>query len=251
MAKNKAGLHKEITAIFGGVPVPKNNRSKPPQRKPVPGRVGYVPMQPEHPEAEIPGEAEPHQPVERLPKPAPLEMRKSDAPPRKKEKVVARKPRIRTTPRLSASGVSPARRKITALIVPVLFVILVLVLMRTFRVTSPIADTPFVAKPPTAAATAASNIEIGWQVPPLYSATPRDPMKLGLLTAGRTESGELVVRGIAHDQDRPYALIGIEIVEEGQKVLGATVVKINRGSVEFEKDGKRWTQQVQSENNSE
>lgn len=251
MAKNKAGLHKEITAIFGGVPVPKNNRSKQPKRKPVPGRVGYVPMQPEHPEADIPGEAEPHQPAQQIPKPVPREMRKSDAAARNKEQVVARQRRIRTTSRLSASGVSPTRRKITALIVPVLFVILVLVLMRTFRVTSPSADTPFVAKSPRAAATAASNIEIAWQVPPLYSATPRDPMKLGLLTAGRTASGGLVVRGIAHDQDRPYAIIGTEIVQEGQTILGATVVKINRSTVEFEKDGKRWTQQVQSENNSE
>lgn len=55
----------------------------------------------------------------------------------------------------------------------------------------------------------------------------------------------LKVRGIAYSYDRPSAVIGTTIVHEGDVVLGATVVKISRGSVEFEVNGETWMQKVQ------
>jgi hypothetical protein len=39
--------------------------------------------------------------------------------------------------------------------------------------------------------------------------------------------------------------VGIEIVHVGSKVAGATVTKINKDDVEFEINGKKWTQKVQ------
>ncbi|MHC4622452.1 MAG: hypothetical protein ACYS4W_00950 [Planctomycetota bacterium] len=47
MARAKPGLHKEISAIFGGVPMPEEDGSKGGTGKAVPGRVGYVPFRPE------------------------------------------------------------------------------------------------------------------------------------------------------------------------------------------------------------
>ena len=59
-----------------------------------------------------------------------------------------------------------------------------------------------------------------------------------------------VVRGIVYDLDNPAkscAIIGPEgrIVRIGDTVNGATVIKINKDSVEFEKEGKKYTQTVQ------
>ena len=71
---------------------------------------------------------------------------------------------------------------------------------------------------------------------------------------GRTETmeqqlqseGGLVVRGILFSRDNPSAVVGTEVVHEGDKVLGATIVRINKDSVEFEKNGERWSQRVES-----
>ena len=43
------------------------------------------------------------------------------------------------------------------------------------------------------------------------------------------------------------AVIDGEIIHEGDVVHGANVVKIDRGEVEFEKNGKRWRQRVQEQ----
>jgi len=58
-------------------------------------------------------------------------------------------------------------------------------------------------------------------------------------------NAELVVRGIVLGQGRSSAIIGEQIVFEGETVRGTTVRKIDKDAVEFERDGKTWTQQVQ------
>ncbi len=55
---------------------------------------------------------------------------------------------------------------------------------------------------------------------------------------------KIEIKGILYSEENPSAIIGTEIVHEGATVSGATVVKINKDSVEFERDGKRWTQKV-------
>ena len=67
----------------------------------------------------------------------------------------------------------------------------------------------------------------------------------GPTSAPGAQDGELAVRGILYSQDKPSAVIGNQIVHEGEKVSGATIQKINKDSVEFELDGKKWTQQIQ------
>jgi hypothetical protein len=46
--------------------------------------------------------------------------------------------------------------------------------------------------------------------------------------------GSLHVKGILYDNDNSSALVNKRIVHEGDRISGATVIKINRDSVEFE-----------------
>ena len=63
--------------------------------------------------------------------------------------------------------------------------------------------------------------------------------------APQPEPIKLVVNGIIYSLENPSAVVANQIVYEGDKVLGAAIVKINRDSVEFEMNGNKWTQKVQ------
>jgi len=58
-----------------------------------------------------------------------------------------------------------------------------------------------------------------------------------------------VVTGITYAEEEPSAVVGYDIVHEGDTIRGVKVVKIYRDKVEFEKDGERWTQGVQEKPN--
>jgi type II secretory pathway component PulC len=70
-------------------------------------------------------------------------------------------------------------------------------------------------------------------------------MKWSSPSLSAAETGRLVVRGIAHDENEPYAIIGTQIVKKGERILGAAVIRINQDSVEFEMNGRRWIQKVE------
>lgn len=55
---------------------------------------------------------------------------------------------------------------------------------------------------------------------------------------------DIVVNGILYSEDNAAALIGPRIVHEGDIVGGVTVIKVHKDKVEFEKNGRRWTQTV-------
>jgi uncharacterized membrane protein len=55
---------------------------------------------------------------------------------------------------------------------------------------------------------------------------------------------KVAIKGILYSEDNPSALIGETIVAEGDIIDGVKVVKINRDTVEFEKDGEKWTQRA-------
>lgn len=57
-----------------------------------------------------------------------------------------------------------------------------------------------------------------------------------------TEAG--AVMGILYSKENPCALINHKLVYEGETTNGIKVIKIDRRKVEFEKNGKRWTQTV-------
>jgi type II secretory pathway component PulC len=64
-------------------------------------------------------------------------------------------------------------------------------------------------------------------------------------TGTGTETPQLIVKAIVYSEDNPSAVIGKQIVHEGDEISGATIVKINEDSVEFEMNGERWKQKVQ------
>lgn len=59
-----------------------------------------------------------------------------------------------------------------------------------------------------------------------------------------TPFGRLVT-GIVFSTDKPAAVIGSELLYEGDITQGVTIVKIYKDKVRFEKDGHIWTQGVQ------
>ena len=90
-----------------------------------------------------------------------------------------------------------------------------------------------------------------WQRPEplpqsLRNATSPVVMRSGT-TQGETatENGALTVKGIVFSKNKPSAIINNEILSEGQTFDGITITKITKETVEFKTDEKRWTQTVQ------
>ncbi|HUT45073.1 MAG TPA: hypothetical protein VMX36_02260 [Sedimentisphaerales bacterium] len=155
-------------------------------------------------------------------------------------------------------GVSPTKQKAMVIMVPVLAIIMIFtfrqVLSKAPRQTKGAGtdDTTVVV------ANANSGHEIDWKIPELISVMTRDPIKLPEQTdtqnaeqnteengtANKPNQGVIIVRDIVYSHDRPSAVIGTKIVYVGDKVNDATIVKINRDSIEFEKDQKTWVQKV-------
>lgn len=55
----------------------------------------------------------------------------------------------------------------------------------------------------------------------------------------------LAITGILYSEDNPSAIIGGAIVREGDMINDVKVVKIHKNSVEFEKNGEKWTRGTQ------
>lgn len=62
------------------------------------------------------------------------------------------------------------------------------------------------------------------------------------VSAGIPKTG--IITGITYNENKSFAVIGTHIVGEGDTIDGVKIVKINKETVEFEKDGKRWTQGI-------
>jgi len=132
---------------------------------------------------------------------------------------------IRQKRLMESSRVHVARRRTMKLLVPVLSVILLVCLNKFHGVPS---------------------FGGNWLRFGTYRNMFGDYVKSGVPTAAGVEHPiKLQVRGIAFSHDKPSAVIGTTIVHEGDIVSGATVVRIDRDSVEFEINGHRWTQRVQ------
>lgn len=61
----------------------------------------------------------------------------------------------------------------------------------------------------------------------------------------KTVAENETVTGILYSADKPSAVIGVDIVHEGDTIHGATIVKIDKKEVHFEKDGEAWSQILQ------
>jgi CheY-like chemotaxis protein len=63
----------------------------------------------------------------------------------------------------------------------------------------------------------------------------------------KPQAGTIV--GILSGKGKPCALISVELVHEGDVRNGVKVVRIDKDEIEFEKDGRRWTQKVLADPN--
>lgn len=168
--------------------------------------------------------------------------------PRNNDRSAGRKSRVRSyTPRTAPSA---GRQKLMTALIPVLVIGLVAALKNPLgaRPTVQAADQP----PKGTAPAAIPDVQITWEIPPLYGLDGRDPMQPAphavenpetMVPAAQAQV-DLVVRGILHSADRPAAIIDTQIVYEGQQVSGATVEKIDPDGVQFEKSGRKWKQGV-------
>lgn len=143
-----------------------------------------------------------------------------------------------------------SRQKKTTILVGLLAVVFAGVLMVTLgglgrKKVDPVKADP---APTDSTANVQSQMLQQWRIPEPLPAELRDPMRP---QAGPTEadpaaaSGQMIVKGIVFSRNNSSAIVDGEIVRQGQTVNGAKVVAISKDAVEFEKDGRRWTQHVQ------
>jgi len=264
MAKKRTGLQSEIAGIFSGVPVPKKggkrsqsdgSAAKPdtPATKPVDptsGRSGSVVPKPMSPLPQVPVTAEPHkieQAVPAAPRPKVIEIKSPEQFKGKIPKKIKKKRKDKNL--VPKSGVSSSRQKVSIVMFIVFSAALVIVLLRPYY-TSRRNNTSRTTKQANDRMTTVADIEIDWPVPPVYSESIHDPMETKAPPPKKVESSEdILVRGIVVSEDRKYAVIGTQYLQEGGIVPGTKIrVKtINPNSVEFEEDGKIWTQTVEAD----
>ncbi|MBN2018992.1 MAG: hypothetical protein JW749_02070 [Sedimentisphaerales bacterium] len=146
----------------------------------------------------------------------------------------------------AAASQNAGRKKMMMLLMPVLGLVFIFVVFKLLIKPKPV-------RPPLPSAAAASGAQLAfdgkihWVLPMVYPDNLRDPTVVGAVKSpeGTDDSGRLPVKGIVFSEDNPCAVIGNRIVSIGEVVQGATVVKINKDSVEFEMGDKKWTQEVE------
>jgi len=268
--KKKAGLHKEISSIFDGVPIPSNQGMAHPHLGPPgpqPGQAGYdsprpAPRGPENPQIPV----APQQ-FRQAGKPGAPAHARAGAAARTADQGALRQ----VTKKLFGhkEGVSAKRQIVMAVLVPILLVGLIIALTRVLG--APSSKSTWSPKPKPVATAGQAGAEIDWRMPEPYPAGLRDPMQLTAEMTAQIEAEaiaktqavanaqanvgptqqqpgkpqELAVTGILFSQDNPTAVIGTRIAHIGDTIAGATIVKINLTTVEFEKDGKSWTQALE------
>jgi len=243
MARNRAGLHKEVSAIFDGVPIPSKQGTSQPRRAPGAGRLGGVPPQTSvAPPPRLPSPSRP--PVPEPPKPAPVKQPE----PKPVAKVEKGNPWQRKLNHIKSKlfaakpGAKTGRQKAMVVMVPVLFVVLVMMISRAVI-------TPSKSAAKTVSSESTMNVaratrKTMWERPEPYPVGLRDPMTAAAAGGQTNRTGAIVVSGIVYSEDKPSAVVNGRIVYEQDEVSGAVVTKINRDSVEFEMDGEKWMQTV-------
>ena len=254
MPKGKAGLHKQVSSIFTGVPVPTKDNAEQATSTETKQQPTYGP--PSHLSGTTMKEVLQSKlaPQKAIPTEKPKAAEKKAAKVQKPVKIKSSGPSAleqavqRIKDRLFApqAGVNPVRQKAMVVLVPVMFIGMVLAFLKVLGGGPGETPGPKVITPSNTIAAASSTID--WKIPDLYPTTLRDPMqfKAEVVTPTTTpdKTEEITVKGILYSQENPSVIIGIEILHEGDIVSGATIVKINEDSVEFEMNGKEWTQKV-------
>ena len=259
MAKKRTGLQGSISAIFSGVPIPKKGQpgSEPPSAAAKPDgfeRPKPPASQPRVPAPPSSGPAAAKPTVQPIPEIAPRVIPMA-APERKISPVPSKVPRRRKAAAPGpGAGVSPTRQRVSIALIVILSVLLFVLLGKPFGKSRLGPAAPGSVGPAAASVAPRASVKIDWPVPDVYPADKRDPMASGTQEQIVPQTPDtLVVKGITYSEEKRFAIIGIQTVQEGDTVQGTDVkvTKINPDSVEFEDStGKTWTQRVQGENNS-
>ena len=151
-------------------------------------------------------------------------------------------------------GSSPTKQKAMVIMVPVLAIIMIFVFKQVLSKAPRKTKAAGTDDTPVVVANANSGHEIDWKIPEPITVTMRDPIKLpdesGTQnpeqneTTSKVTTVTIIIRDIVYSEDKSSALIGSQIVYVGDIINGATIVKINRDSIEFEKNGDRWKQNI-------
>jgi hypothetical protein len=248
MAKYKAGLHKRISAIFGGVSVVRNDNTGQLSVALKEGGSNGTSLKPSVVE-QSPSSLSPNQ---QTAKPSSQEA--------SSKRSVGVKAAAKNSWRIlyqnwkqikgklfsSSTGVGASRQKKMVVLMSVLIIVFVFVIIRVSRQPSPQAVSAQNLQEANIDISAAlSEKKINWQMPEPYPAALRDPMQAGLSAGGQGGDGGLIVKGIVYSEEGSSAVVDNQIIHQGEKISGATVVKINKNDIEFEMDGRKWTQKVQ------
>jgi hypothetical protein len=267
MAKRKRGLHRKVSSIFDGVPIPKHGPDAAAPQHPIGGDGKATQNTPP---------AQQQQPP--LTQKADSDITKSPAPVKAKPAVPAR-PVKKGKYKLSVPipGVSDRKRRTQLALVPVLFIILVLVIISVYgtgTTTQTADENPQTEAQTKAIASDNSTVKIDWQIPDVYSARLVDPMvpdrpkNIGGIkvteehiaeegTTGESTIEEstieestieestiydsIVIDSILHSALESSIVIGNDILYEGDTISGVTILKINKNNVLFEREGKQFT----------
>lgn len=150
-------------------------------------------------------------------------------------------------------GVSPTRQKVMVITIPILAIILIFIFRQV------LSKSPRKTKGDPAGDVALTVVDdsghkIDWQIPEPLPAMMRDPTQFPAQSntqdeeehpPANTKKSELLNLGtIVYSHDKPSAVVNGRIVHIGDEVNGVTILRINRDSVEFEKDGEKWVQKV-------
>lgn len=183
------------------------------------------------------------------------------------EPVRSEKPVDKTPPpaaRKAAAGAGNTKNKVMVVVSLFLVVLLVFLLMNAFdfRFSGPStssAETGGEVSPATAVLTAAP-LPVCWEKPELIPDKLRNPMNpVPTKSVPEAEPGnpshsetpdipkipEFAIKGIVYSEEKASAVIGADIIHEGDTLQGATILKIARTYIEFEMNGHRWKQTVQ------
>ena len=247
MAEDETGLHKSEALDFDGASTSEGNNRNQSSNPPVSDEPGRVAGQSDTADSQMPSYDQPRsqQPVEPAAMPDLSEKPRPDVPMGSHRQTQLQELWLQVKNRFFAPGDGTSRRrhKVTTMSVSALFVVLVVLLIEVLIIPSP--ENSKAADLEPAVTAVDFDEKIDWPVPEPYPENLRDPTQFGTSNQGPAGSGELIVKGIVYSSDNPSAVIGDRIAHEGDEVFGARVVKINKDSVQFEAEGKRFTQKVQ------
>jgi hypothetical protein len=250
MTSYKAGLHKNISSIFDGAPLQRPSADSASKQTSLPGfvteqtdssRPGQNPQQHLSQQQSYP---QPPKPVQKLYKDTAEKthhlISKTNSQKGMSFSRIYQAFKAKLLPR--KSGIKQKRQISSLVLVPVLCLVLVFVIFKFVLPASP-KKRPG-PKIQTVLDEVLTPVKINWQIPQPISASLRDPMKPLILDQigadGQTTSGVagITLTGIVYSEDNPAAIIGTQVMHTGEKIGDVSIVKIDRDTVTFERNGQ-------------